>query len=127
MTVEAPMSAGRFSLFSFPVVTGLLAALALGLVLLGFYWGLGRTAIFLLAVPIALAVVYLAWYSRLPYVPPHPTPGSGSSPDDAEPFEDPVEEADRLDATKEEPDDSEDIEPESLEPATEPPVPPDAD
>jgi len=118
------MTTRPFSLLSFPVVTVLLAGLTLGLLVLGFYWGLGRATIFLLAIPIALAVVYLAWYRTLPYVPPRPVTGDGSSAEDGEPFEDPVEEADRLDTAKdgtEVPEERDDASPET---APEAPAPP---
>jgi hypothetical protein len=91
--------AGRASyLVSLPVVACLLGALSLGLVLLGRYYGLGSATFALLAVPVVLAVLYLAWYRTLPYERPRPRPRPGPVEEDeeAEPFEDPVEEADRL-------------------------------
>ena len=91
------MTSRAFSLLSYPVVTVLLIALTLALILLGRYWGLGLSALFLLAVPIALAVAYFSWYRTLPYEPSRPRPAAGPPPVDEEPFEDPVEEADRYD------------------------------
>jgi len=93
----------RVSLLSLPVVAVLIGALTMGVVVLGRYLDLGVYGLLLLAVPIAVAVAYLVWYSRLPYEPPAPRarPASmaapaGPVPD--EPFEDPVEEADRFDS-----------------------------
>jgi len=86
------------SLLSYPVVMGLLVALTLGLMLLGrWYWNLGLYTLFLLAVPLALAVAYLSWYRTLPYQPRLPQPAPAPVSGDEEPFEDPVEEADRWD------------------------------
>ena len=79
---------------------GLLVALTLALVVLGqWYWKLRVDTLYLLAVPLALAFAYLAWYRTLPLVQPQPrpsVPGSAPGDDVDEPFEDPVEEADRL-------------------------------
>lgn len=92
-----------FSLLSLPVVAVLLAALALGLIFLGRTYGLGVVTFALLSVPIALAVLYLAWYRTLPYEPPVRSPRAevldeeGEAPVD-EPFDDPVEEADRFES-----------------------------
>ncbi|MGD0589022.1 MAG: hypothetical protein ABSA63_09575 [Thermoplasmata archaeon] len=88
--------AGRGSyLVSLPVVAGLLGGLTLGLLLLGRYYGLGLVTFALLAVPVVLAIGYLAWYRTLPYEPPRPRPKPAK--EEEEPFEDPVEEADRHD------------------------------
>ena len=98
------MTGRRFSLLSFPVVMALLVVLTLGLVFLGrWYLGLGLYTFFLLAVPLVLAVVYLAWYRTLPYAPSRAATGAGVTAldEDEEPFEDPVEEADLLDETME--------------------------
>lgn len=77
-------------------------------------WGWGRFAFF--AIPVLVAVYYLTQYRKLPFEPwhffpprptPEPTPApdaaapvtmtpSGAEPSADEPFEDPVEEADRL-------------------------------
>ncbi len=105
MTVD-PSAKGRpSSLLSYPVVMVLLVALTLGLVLLGrWYWGLGLYTLYLLAIPLALAVADLAWYRTLPFERPQPpltATGSAPGDDDEEPFEDPVEEADRLDEATE--------------------------
>ena len=90
-------------LLSLPVAAVLLGALSLGLVYLGRSWGFGLYTLLLLIVPIALAVGYLAWYRTLPYEPSQrrvaPAPRPTATPE--EPFEDPVEEADRLDQGKE--------------------------
>jgi len=89
-------------LLSLPVVAVLLGALSLALIYLGRSWGFGLFTLLLLIVPIALAVGYLAWYRTLPYEPFQrrvtPAPRPAATPD--EPFEDPVEEADRLDQGK---------------------------
>ncbi|HTT45970.1 MAG TPA: hypothetical protein VMH38_08190 [Thermoplasmata archaeon] len=89
-------------LLSLPVVAVLLGALSLCLVYLGRSWGFGLYTLLLLIVPIALAVGYLAWYRTLPYEPSQrrmtPAPHPAAAPE--EPFEDPVEEADRLDQGK---------------------------
>ncbi|MGD1099753.1 MAG: hypothetical protein ABR888_05365 [Thermoplasmata archaeon] len=95
------------SMLSYSVVMGLLVALTLVLVLLGeWYWKLGISTLYFLAIPLALAVAYLAWYRTLPYEPKPSPAGAGPvpapTPDDDEPFEDPVEEADRLDEEEEE-------------------------
>jgi len=94
-------------MLSYSVVMGLLVALTLVLVLLGeWYWKLGISTLYFLAIPLALAVAYLAWYRTLPYEPKPSPAGAGPvpapTPDDDEPFEDPVEEADRLDEEEEE-------------------------
>lgn len=106
-----------FSLLSLPVVAVLLAVLTLVLVVVGKYWNLGLTTFALLAIPVVLAVVYLAWYRTLPYEPVHllPSPVSPSPDADREPFEDPVEEADRLERDASEGEDEE-------EPTAPPPV-----
>ncbi len=99
------MTGRRVSVLSFPAVMVLLVVLTLGLVYLGrWYLGLGLDTFFLLAIPLVLAVIYLAWYRTLPYVPARPQAGAAAvaEDEDGEPFEDPVEEADRLDETAEE-------------------------
>ncbi len=94
------MSTLKGVLLSLPVVAVALAALAVGLVELGRYWALGVVSLAFLAVPLVLAVVYIRWYHRLPYVPlgtsttSGPAVVPGTAPDEG--FEDPVEEADRL-------------------------------
>jgi hypothetical protein len=103
------MTSRSWSLLSVPVVAALLAALTLGLILLGSYLGLGPDAFFLLAVPVVLAVVYLAWYRTLPYEAPRtrPNPTGPSAPStDEEDFEDPVEEADLIESGVEVPEDA---------------------
>ena len=77
---------------SLPVFVVVLAVLTFGVVLLGRYLGLGLDSFFLLAVPVAVAVAYLAWYRTLPLE----SPRARAWTEDDEPFEDPVEEADRL-------------------------------
>jgi hypothetical protein len=95
------MTDRSFSWLAYPIVLILLAALTFALILLGSAWGLGDRALYLLAIPIALAIAYLAWYRTLPYTPPAaPAPPTG--PVLEEPFEDPVEEADRLGAVEDE-------------------------
>ena len=90
-------------LLSLPAVAVMLGALTLGLVYVGRYYALGVVTLFLLAAPIILAVVYLWWYSTLPYE-PRParlrrTPSTVPEPATEEPFEDPVMEADEADRT----------------------------
>lgn len=101
------MTGRSFSLLSLPVFAALLAVLTLGLILLGAYLGLGTYSFFLLAVPVVLAVGYLAWYRTLPYEGPVARPeavGTEPSPEEEEePFEDPVEEADRIESGAESP------------------------
>jgi len=92
------MTDRSFSLLSLPVVACLLAVLTLGLVLVGRSYGLGTTTFALLAIPVVLALAYLAWYRTLPYQRPRPRPRAVPPPEDDEPFEDPVEEADRMEA-----------------------------
>jgi hypothetical protein len=82
---------GRLPFFG--VVIGVAVA-ALGLVALGTYLRWGVWSLALLIVPGAFAAVYLTQYSQLPIAPPRPAPPA--EPEDAEPFDDPVEEADRL-------------------------------
>ncbi|HLM69824.1 MAG TPA: hypothetical protein VK423_00365 [Thermoplasmata archaeon] len=90
------MSERTVSLLSLPVFAALLAALTLGLILLGRYYNLGTTTFALFAVPVLLAVVYLAWYRTLPYESPRARRVPAPAEDEEEPFEDPVEEADRM-------------------------------
>jgi len=95
------MTEAKAVLLSLPVVAVMLGALTVGLVELGRVSSLGEYSLLLLVIPIALAVIYISWYSALPYEPRgRPTtvpslPASAVGGD--EPFEDPVEEADRLD------------------------------
>ena len=95
------MNGRRISILSFPVVAALLAALVLALLVLGRAWGLGPITFYLLAIPVALAIAYLAWYRTLPYEPSPRRVGVGATPvaatADDEPFEDPDEEPDLLD------------------------------
>jgi hypothetical protein len=109
----------------------LLVALTLALVVLGqWYWHLGLYTLYLLAVPLALAVVYLAWYRTLPLARPQPRPaaaGSASGDADDEPFEDPVEEADRLEEGAEDEPTPEEPPEETPEEADDPPPAEDPD
>lgn len=92
------MTGRSFSVLALPVVAVLIGLVTIGLLFLGRFLNLGIYTLLLLAVPIALAVAYLVWYSRLPYEPWRP-PATIAAPVAAapeEPFEDPVEEADRL-------------------------------
>jgi len=90
------------SLLSLPVVAVALGALTLALLFAGRYFDLGTASLALFAIPVVLAVGYLAWYRTLPYAPsrPRPTPKPAvvvtDETSEDEPFEDPVEEADRL-------------------------------
>jgi hypothetical protein len=83
-----------------PVMTVIIAGLALGVEVLGLAAGYGSWSLALLAIPSALAVAYLLEYRTLPYEPWHPAPRAAPSTlapaDDHEEFIDPVEEADRL-------------------------------
>ena len=127
MSKVGPTKGRSFYLLSYPVVMVLLVALTLALIVLGqWYWKLGLYTLYLLAIPLALAVAYLAWYRTLPLMQPPPqsavakvVPGD----DDDEPFEDPVEEADRLDETTEDDKTPEELLPEEaddLKPAEDP-------
>jgi len=95
------MTSWKGVLLSLPVVTVALGALAAGLIELGRYWGLGLSSLLFLVAPLALALLYLQWYRTLPYEPRGARSGTGAGsvagPAEGEPFEDPVEEADRLD------------------------------
>lgn len=93
------MSERTFSFLALPVVAVLIGVLTLGLVLLGRFLGLGIYTLALLALPIGLALAYLVWYSKLPYEPRRVSGPAAApfTPTPDEPFEDPVEEADRLD------------------------------
>jgi hypothetical protein len=86
-----------------PVMATIIAGLALLVEVLGIEARLGVWSLALLAIPGALAVVYLLEYRTLPYEPwhprPAPTPATPSPEDDEEEFVDPVEEADRLGQT----------------------------
>lgn len=88
------MEPGAFGRLPFAVVAVAVGAIALGVVALGFELKLGVYSLVLLAVPFAVATVYLSQYSRQPYETPHPVGASGESSE--EPFDDPVEEADRI-------------------------------
>ena len=95
------MTDAKAVLLSLPVVAVALGALAVGLVELGRVWSLGEDSLLLLVVPIALAGIYISWYRALPYE-PRGRPSTDTSLEASavgrdEPFEDPVEEADRLD------------------------------
>lgn len=95
---------------SYPVVMVLLVVLTVGLIVFGWFLRWGLASLYLLAIPLVLAVVYLAWYRTLPYHPPETRASAGVIPPDTEPFEDPVEEADRLDEAKESEESSEELE-----------------
>ena len=98
------MAGGVLVRVPLPVMTVIIAGLALGVEVLGLVAGLGSWSLALLAIPGALAVVYLLEYRTLPYEPwhlnPRPSPAVPASAPMAEPeeFIDPVEEADRLDS-----------------------------
>ncbi len=99
------MATGVLVRVPLPVMTVIIAGLALGVEVLGLIAGLGSWSLALLAIPGALAVVYLLEYRTLPYEPwhlnPRPSPTLSPSAPTTEPeeFVDPVEEADRLDST----------------------------
>jgi hypothetical protein len=90
------MSSGTIARIPFVAVAAALAAGALGIVVLGIYLKLGVYSLALLSVPVVIGLLYLSRYSGPGDVPPP----SGPAPEDAaaEPFDDPVEEADRIDA-----------------------------
>ncbi len=80
-----------------PVMTVVIAVLALGVEVLGLIAGLGARSLLLLFIPGALAVAFLMEYRKLPYVPwgtRTESPPASDLPE--EEFIDPVEEADRI-------------------------------
>jgi hypothetical protein len=89
-----------------PIMTVIIAGLALGVEVLGLVAGYGQWSLALLAIPGVLAAAYLLEYRTLPYEPwhpaprrPQPAPTLAPAPGaDEEEFVDPVEEADRLDS-----------------------------
>ncbi len=87
-----------------PVMSVILAGLSLGVVVLGVAAGLGGWSLALLVIPGALGAVFLLEYRQLPYEPWHPGPRAApavpAAGGEEEEFVDPVEEADRLDATE---------------------------
>jgi hypothetical protein len=99
------LEAGRIAHVPFPLMAVLVAGLALVVEVVGFELRLGLWSIALLAIPLALIVVYLAEYRKLPYVAPLPAAAVPiapavveSAPADEADFVDPVEEADRLES-----------------------------
>jgi len=116
------MNERGISVLSLPIVAVMLAVLVLALLFLGRLWGLGVTTFYLLAIPVVLAVAYLAWYRTLPYEPIRRTTAStaAAATVDDEPFEDPVVEADEFERTGPEPPSDDDAD-------EEPPAPPPAD
>jgi len=94
------MTGRRFSVLSLPVVAVLIGALTIAVIFVGRYWNLGSYTFFLLAIPVAVAVAYLAWYRTLPYEPSRPRAAAVTAPsvEGDEPFVDPVEEADEFDS-----------------------------
>ncbi|HXW67204.1 MAG TPA: hypothetical protein VEL82_04955 [Thermoplasmata archaeon] len=97
------MAASGLARVPFWLMALVLAAIAVGVVVVGLLVGLHLYALALLVIPGALAATYMVAYARLPYVPPVRAPSraavtsSGPIELDGEEFEDPVEEADRLD------------------------------
>ena len=89
------MEPGAFGRIPFVVVAIVVAVIAFGLVALGLALRLGLYSLGLLAVPLAIVAVYMVQYSRRPYEPRF----GGGAPDPSleEQFDDPVEEADRID------------------------------
>jgi hypothetical protein len=89
-----------------PLMTIVVAILALVVELLGLAAGLGRWSLALLVIPGALSAAYLLEYRTLPYEPwrppvrPTPAPVPTPAPEPDEEFVDPVEEADRLEQQK---------------------------
>lgn len=89
----------RFGEYPFWGVAAIVAALTVGLVVLGLELGWGGFAYLLVVLPVGVAIAYLVSYSRL--TPPEeertqPPPGPSILPAEEEPFVDPVEEADRI-------------------------------
>jgi hypothetical protein len=91
---ESTVASDAIGRIPFLVVAAALGVVAFGVVFLGFELKLGVYSLVLLVVPAAVAVVYASQYSRRSSEPGD----SGADPDGptAEPFDDPVEEADRM-------------------------------
>ncbi|MGA9840183.1 MAG: hypothetical protein WBF81_07280 [Thermoplasmata archaeon] len=79
-----------------PAVAAALALISFGIVALGIYLHLGMYWPVLLVLPLAIAAVYISQYSRRPFEPSPPR--TTGEPATDEPFDDPVEEADRIEA-----------------------------
>lgn len=95
----ARLTIGRLPYWAMAVV---LAGLTFGLIFLGFWFGLGAYSFILLAIPLALAIWYMAEYASHAATAPGITDGSAADsfpPEDA--FDDPVVEADLFDSLDE--------------------------
>lgn len=101
MTEPATPNDRPRALLGLPYVLLVLAAVTVAGIYLGLRFGLGLFSLATLAIPVAGAILYLPAYRRLPARPAPPTPEKGPTASEttaeAEPFVDPVEEADRLD------------------------------
>jgi hypothetical protein len=90
------VESGAFGRVPFVVIAVAVGVMAFGFVALGYELKLGIYSLALLAIPLVVAMAYLSQYSRRPYE-PWVAPGSGETDDPSdEPFDDPVEEADRI-------------------------------
>lgn len=98
------MAGGVLVRVPLPIMTVIVAGLALGVEVLGLVAGYGSWSLALLLIPGALAAAYLLEYRTLPYEPWHPAPRATPAParlaEDPEEFIDPVEEADRLESSE---------------------------
>jgi hypothetical protein len=90
------VGSNRLGQLPFFLVTGAIAAASLGVVALGVFLRWGVWSFALLIVPGVFAAVYLMQYSKLPYA--APAPPAPVAAEETEPFDDPVEEADRRSA-----------------------------
>lgn len=88
------MASTGFGELPFVAVTGAVAALSLGVVALGLFLHLGVWSLVLLVIPGAIVAVYIGQYAKLHPSEPVASGADLTGPD--EPFDDPVEEADRM-------------------------------
>jgi hypothetical protein len=96
---EAGVASSQFGQVPFGIVVALLGFASLGVVVLGLERKLGAYSLLLLAVPLVIAAVYLSQYSRRPDVPSSARVSGAPMDPPNEPFDDPVEEADRIAST----------------------------
>jgi hypothetical protein len=80
----------------FVVIAASLGIVALGMVALGWFLKLGIYSLGLLVVPLVIGWFYISKYSERPYEPRVPPRSATAAPPSTEPFDDPVEEADRI-------------------------------
>ena len=91
------MADHAFGRLPFAAVAGVVGAISLGVVILGvrLHWGIWSLG--LLVIPGAIAAVYIRQYAEVAPAATPSTPGVAGDPThEDEPFDDPVEEADRL-------------------------------